>query len=58
MPEGEIEFDPTLGRALAPWLRRNPPIYRRDLADADRVVRRYAIHDLRPDPLVAGGGRR
>lgn len=46
VPEDAVEFDPTLGRLLGPWLARSRPLYRRDLADADGVVRRYAIHDL------------
>ena len=46
VPEDAVEFDPTLGRLLAPWLAANQPLYRRDLADGDDVVRRYAIHDL------------
>ena len=46
VPEDAVEFDPTLGGLLAPWLASARPIYRRDLADADGVVRRYAIHDL------------
>jgi hypothetical protein len=46
VPEDAVEFDPTLGRLLAPWLAWDRPLYRRDLADADGVVRRYAIHGL------------
>ena len=41
-----VEFDPTLGRLLAPWLAAQTPLYREDLADADGVVRRYAIYEL------------
>lgn len=44
--ENAVEFDPTLGRLLASWLLEAPALYRRDLADADGVVRRYAIHAL------------
>ena len=46
IPEDAIEFDPTLGRRLGPWLADREPIYRADLADADGVVRRYAIYEL------------
>jgi hypothetical protein len=45
-PRDAVEFDPTLGDRLAPWLATHPPLYRRDLADADGVTRTYAIHDL------------
>ena len=46
VPENAVEFDPTLGRLLAPWLKANSPVYRQDLGDADGVVRRYAIYTL------------
>ena len=46
VPENAVEFDPTLGRLLAPWLSTARPLYRRDLGDADGVVRRYAIYAL------------
>jgi len=46
VPEDAVEFDPTLGRLLAPWLAEGRPLYRRDLGDADGVVRRYAIYAL------------
>ena len=54
VPEDAVEFDPTLGRLLAPWLRRGPAALPRDLADADGVVRRYAIYDL-DRPADRGG---
>ncbi len=38
-------------RLLAPWLDGRPPMYREDLADADGVVRRYAIYRLERLPL-------
>ncbi len=50
VPEDAVEFDPSLGRLLAPWLAASRPLYRRDLADADGVVRRYAIHGLSGRP--------
>ena len=46
VPEDAVEFDPTLGRLLAPWLATARPLYREDLGDADGVVRRYAIYAL------------
>jgi hypothetical protein len=46
VPETAVEFDPTLGRLLAPWLATARPLYRQDLGDADGVVRRYAIYAL------------
>jgi hypothetical protein len=48
VPENAVEFDPTLGRLLAPWLATTRPIYRQDLGDADGVIRRYAIYALEP----------
>jgi hypothetical protein len=44
--EQAVEFDPTLGRLLSPWLDGREPVYREDLADAEGVVRRYAIYEL------------
>jgi hypothetical protein len=59
IPETAVEFDPTLSRLLASWLAGRKPLFRADLADADGVIRRYAIHSLareKPrserDPLV------
>jgi hypothetical protein len=46
IPETAVEFDPTLGRQLAPWMAGREPLYRADLADADGVVRRYAVYTL------------
>ena len=54
VPETAVEFDPTLGRLLAPWLAGRPPLYREDLTDGDGVLRRYAIHDLSEDRLASG----
>ena len=34
-----VEFDPTLGRLLSPWLAGRAPLFREDLTDADGVVR-------------------
>jgi hypothetical protein len=51
-PETAVEFDPTLSRLLEPWLSRRTPVYREDLADADGVVRRYAIFELGDEPGV------
>ena len=49
-PETAVEFDGTLSRRLAPWLLGRDPLYRADLADADGVVRHYAIYELAPRP--------
>jgi hypothetical protein len=49
IPETAVEFDPALGRLLAPWTANQEPLFRRDLADGDGVVRRYAIYDLLPE---------
>jgi hypothetical protein len=53
-PETAVEFDPTLLRLIAPWLAGQTSVYREDLADADGVVRRYAIYDLSGAPATAG----
>ncbi|HEX8202758.1 MAG TPA: hypothetical protein VF590_19935 [Isosphaeraceae bacterium] len=45
-PETAVEFDPTLGRLLAPWLATRTPVYQEEIADPDGVARRYAIYDL------------
>lgn len=46
VPESAVEFDPTLGRLLAPWLAERSALYREEIADGDGVVRRYALFDL------------
>jgi len=46
VPETAVEFDPTLGRLLEPWLAGREPMYRRELSDGDGVLRRYAIYEL------------
>jgi len=56
VPETAVEFDPALGRMLGPWLSRHAPVYREDLADADGVVRRYAIYPLNDDRVATRGG--
>jgi hypothetical protein len=53
VPETAVEFDPTLGRLLSPWLAEQTPLYREDLTDADGVVRRYAIYSLSELPIRA-----
>jgi hypothetical protein len=55
VPETAVEFDPTLGRLLAPWLASRAPLYRAELSDADGVVRRYAIYDLDDRKTLARG---
>jgi hypothetical protein len=49
VPETAVEFDPTLGRLLAPWLANRQPLFRRDLSDGDGLMRRYAIYELSGD---------
>jgi len=49
VPETAVEFDPTLGRLLAPWLAGREPLYRRELCDGDGVLRQYAIYELSAD---------
>ena len=51
VPETIVEFDPTLGRILSPWLAEKTPLFREDLADGDGVVRRYSIYELSDDRL-------
>ena len=51
IPETIVEFDPTLGRILSPWLAGKTPLFREDLADGDGVVRRYSIYELSDDRL-------
>ena len=46
VPETAVEFDPTLGRLLAPWLAEREPLFHEEIADADGVIRRYAIYEL------------
>lgn len=61
VPETAVEFDPTLGRLLDPWLAVRTPLYRQDLTDGDGVLRRYAIYELADDRLAsrpAGGSPR
>ena len=53
VPETAVEFDPTLGRLLAPWLAGRAPIYREDLTDGDGVLRRYAIYELADDRMAS-----
>jgi hypothetical protein len=57
VPETAVEFDPALGRALAPWLAGREPLYREEIADPDGVLRRYAIYDLSAGEALADGGR-
>ena len=54
MPEDAVEFDPDLGRLLGPWLGDRAPIFDEAIADADGVVRRYALYELaEPAPGLA-----
>ena len=55
VPEDAVEFDPELGRLLEGWLEGRTPIYDKAIADADGVVRRYALFELDVTaPKVAG----
>jgi hypothetical protein len=45
-PENAVEFDPTLSHKLAPWLKRQKPIYEESITDPDGVTRRYSIYSL------------
>jgi hypothetical protein len=58
VPETAVEFDPALGRLLAPWLAGRVPVFRQDLTDGDGVLRQYAIYELSDDRLArqATGG--
>ena len=44
--ESDVEFDPTLGELLAPWLAARAPLYQAELNDLDELVRSYSIYDL------------
>jgi hypothetical protein len=57
VPETAVEFDPTLTRKLGPWLATHNPIYREEIADADGVVRRYAIYELPESSSLADAGK-
>jgi hypothetical protein len=47
-----VEFDPTFGMLLAPWLARRSALFHEDIADADGVIRRYAIYSLASEPCT------
>jgi hypothetical protein len=49
VPETAVEFDPTLGHLLAPWVASQTPLFRKDLTDGDGVMRRYAIYEILPE---------
>jgi Dolichyl-phosphate-mannose-protein mannosyltransferase len=48
VPETAVEFDPTLGQILAPWIATRTALFSQDLTDGDGVVRHYAIFELSP----------
>jgi hypothetical protein len=52
VPETAVEFDPTLGRLLAPWLAKHTPLFRQNLTDGDGVLRQYAIYELTQSGLA------
>ena len=45
-PIDAVEFDPTLGRLLAPWILGRQPVFRERRTDGDGVARVYAIYPL------------
>jgi hypothetical protein len=45
-PEDAVEFDPTLGRLIGPWLKGREPLYRERIVDSDGVARKYVIYRL------------
>lgn len=52
----DVEFDPTLGEVLAPWLASHRPLYSEELAEADGLVRRYSIYELDLNGPAAAAG--
>jgi hypothetical protein len=50
-----VEFDPTLGQLLSPWLAAQTPLFHEDLADPDGVVRSYSIYGLGDEAVGAHG---
>ena len=50
-----VEFDPTLGKLLSPWLAGQTPLFHEDLADPDGVVRSYAIYGLSDETVGVRG---
>jgi hypothetical protein len=57
LPETAVEFDPTLGRLLAPWIASQSALFREELTDGDGVVRQYSIYKLAPEPALAAPPR-
>ncbi len=49
----EVEFDPTLGELLSPWLAGHTPLFHENLADRDGVVRSYSIYGLADEKVTA-----
>ena len=58
VPESAVEFDPTLGRLLDPWIADRNPLYLQDLTDGDGVLRRYSIYALDDDRLASRADER
>jgi hypothetical protein len=56
-PEDAVEFDPTLGLVLDPWLSARVPLYRERIVDPDGVVREYAIYRLDDHPVDLASAR-
>jgi hypothetical protein len=53
--EAAIEFDATLERLLGSWLSKRKPLFSKDLADPDGLVRQYAIYALSDDAIGTRG---
>jgi hypothetical protein len=56
-PEDAVEFDPELGRLIAPWLEHRVPIHAESITDPDGVTRRYTLYDLPEPEAIASEGR-
>jgi hypothetical protein len=54
VPETAVEFDPTLSKRLAPWLKTRRPLFSEPITDGDGVVRHYAIYELQSENDLAG----
>jgi hypothetical protein len=50
-----VEFDPTLGQLLSPWLAGHTPLFHEDLADPEGVVRSYSIYGLSDEAVGVRG---
>ena len=53
VPEDAVEFDPALGRLIAPWLEGRVPLFAESITAPDGVTRRYALYDLSGPAMLA-----